>query len=114
MYRLLFVLVLLAHDRRRIRHVGVTAHPTAAWTAQQLREAFPWDEAPRYSEGRHRPYPLTWSPPFDTSKKNVRADVEVCRPAQRTDGARGVQITRGMCLIGDQMDFLVGTGGSRL
>ena len=47
-YRLLFVLVLLAHDRRRIRHVAVTAHPTAAWTAQQLREAFPWDEAPRY------------------------------------------------------------------
>ena len=47
-YRLLFALVLLAHDRRRIRHVAVTAHPTAAWTAQQLREAFPWDEAPRY------------------------------------------------------------------
>jgi hypothetical protein len=47
-YRLLFVLMLLAHDRRRIRHVAVTAHPTAAWTAQQLREAFPWDEAPRY------------------------------------------------------------------
>jgi transposase InsO family protein len=47
-YRLLFVLVLLAHDRRRIRHVAVTAHPTAAWTAQQLREAFPWDGAPRY------------------------------------------------------------------
>ena len=46
-YRLLFVLVLLAHDRRRIRHVAVTAHPTA-WTAQQLREAFPWNEAPRY------------------------------------------------------------------
>src|SRR6202047_143277 len=46
-YRLLFVLVLLAHDRRRIRYVAVTAHPTAAWTAQQLREAFPWDEAPR-------------------------------------------------------------------
>src|SRR6266487_3420311 len=46
--RLLFVLVLLAHDRRRIRHVAVTAHPTAAWTAQQLREAFPWDEAPLY------------------------------------------------------------------
>jgi putative transposase len=47
-YRLLFVLVFLAHDRRRIRHVAVTAHPTAAWTAQRLREAFPWDEAPRY------------------------------------------------------------------
>jgi putative transposase len=47
-YRLLFVLVILAHDRRRIRHVAVTGHPTAAWTAQQLREAFPWNDAPRY------------------------------------------------------------------
>src|SRR6266850_7991462 len=47
-YRLVFVLVLLAHNRRRIRHVAVTTHPTAAWTAHQLREAFPWDEAPRY------------------------------------------------------------------
>jgi transposase InsO family protein len=47
-YRLLFVLVILAHDRRRIVHVAVTAHPTAAWTAQQLREAFPEDVAPRY------------------------------------------------------------------
>jgi putative transposase len=47
-YRLLFVFVLLAHDRRRIRHVAVTAQPTAARTAQQLREAFPWDQGPRY------------------------------------------------------------------
>ncbi|HEX7139411.1 MAG TPA: integrase core domain-containing protein [Vicinamibacterales bacterium] len=46
--RLLFVLVLLIHDRRRVVHTAVTAHPTAAWTAQQFRDAFPWDEAPRY------------------------------------------------------------------
>jgi hypothetical protein len=46
--RLLFVLVILAHERRRVVHVAVTDHPTAAWTAQQLREAFSWDEAPRY------------------------------------------------------------------
>jgi len=47
-YRLLFVLVILAHDRRRIVHVAVTARPTAPWTAQQLRNAFPEDHAPRY------------------------------------------------------------------
>jgi putative transposase len=47
-FRLLFVLVILAHDRRRMVHVAVTAHPTAAWTAQQLRNAFPENEAPRY------------------------------------------------------------------
>jgi putative transposase len=46
--RVLFVFVVLSHDRRRIIHVNVTAHPTAAWTAQQLREAWPWDTAPRF------------------------------------------------------------------
>ena len=46
--RLLFVLVMLAHERRRLLHVAVTEHPTAAWTSQQLRDAFPWDQAPRY------------------------------------------------------------------
>ena len=46
--RVLFVLVLLAHNRRRVVHVAVTAPPTAAWTAQQVREAFPWNVAPQY------------------------------------------------------------------
>src|SRR2546428_12139087 len=46
--RLFFVLLLVAHDGRRIIPTAVTAQPTAAWTAQQLREAFPWNEAPRY------------------------------------------------------------------
>lgn len=40
--------LVLSHERRRIVHFAVTAHPTAEWTAQQLREAFPWDTAPRY------------------------------------------------------------------
>ena len=39
--QVLYVFLVLAHDRRRIIHVNVTAHPTAEWTAQQLRDAFP-------------------------------------------------------------------------
>jgi putative transposase len=46
-FQILYVFLVLAHDRRRIVHFAVTAHPTAEWTAQQLREAFPWDTAPR-------------------------------------------------------------------
>jgi transposase InsO family protein len=46
--RVLFVLVVLLHYRRRIVHVNVTEHPTAAWTAQQMIEAFPNDTAPRW------------------------------------------------------------------
>jgi transposase InsO family protein len=46
--RVLFVLVLLAHHRRRIVHFAITEHPTAAWTAQQVIEAFPNDTAPQW------------------------------------------------------------------
>ena len=47
-FRLLYVLVILRHERRQIVHVNVPDHPTAAWTAQQVVNAFPWDMAPRY------------------------------------------------------------------
>lgn len=40
-FQVLYVFLVLAHDRRRMVHFNVTAHPTAEWTAQQLREVFP-------------------------------------------------------------------------
>src|SRR6266704_2112847 len=47
-FRVLFVLVVLSHDRRRLVHFNVTEHPTAEWTARQLVEACGPEETPRY------------------------------------------------------------------
>jgi transposase InsO family protein len=47
-FQLLYALIVLGHDRRRIIHFNVTHNPTQAWLAQQMTEAFPWDTAPRY------------------------------------------------------------------
>src|SRR6516162_6773629 len=46
--RVLYVFIVLAHDRRRVIHFNVTEHPTAVWTAQQIVEAFREDRAPRF------------------------------------------------------------------
>ena len=46
--RVLFVFIVLAHDRRRVVYFNVTEHPTAEWTARQLVEGFPWESPPRY------------------------------------------------------------------
>ena len=53
-FEVLFVFIVLTHDRRRVVHFNVTAHPTAEWTAQQMLEAFPFDTAPRYLFARSR------------------------------------------------------------
>ena len=47
-FRILFVLVVLAHNRRRVLHVNVTEHPTARWTAQQLEHAYSEEPTPRF------------------------------------------------------------------
>lgn len=47
-FRVLYVLVVLAHHRRELVYFNVTAHPTAQWVGQQMVEAFPWDTAPKY------------------------------------------------------------------
>jgi putative transposase len=47
-FRLLFVFVMLRHERRELLHINVTDHPSAVWTAQQIIEAFPDDSAPKF------------------------------------------------------------------
>jgi len=47
-FRILFVLIVLSQDRRRILHFNDTEHPTAAWTVWQLLETFGQDEVPRF------------------------------------------------------------------
>jgi hypothetical protein len=47
-FRVLFVLLILAHNRRCTLHFNVTSSPSAEWTAQQVVKAFPDDRIPRY------------------------------------------------------------------
>src|SRR3984893_2102531 len=59
-FRLLFVLVILRHQRRRLISLSVTANPTAEWIARQITDAFPWNEAPDCMIRDHPTAP--WSP----------------------------------------------------
>ena len=47
-FRVLYVFIVLRHDRRQVVHFNVTTNPYAEWTAQQIVNAFPFDEAPRF------------------------------------------------------------------
>ena len=47
-FRLLFVVLIPLHDRRKLIHFNVTDHPTAAWLSRQVTDAFPWNTAPRF------------------------------------------------------------------
>ena len=47
-FRVLYVLFVIHHARRQVLHFNLTAHPASEWVLQQLREAFPYDTAPRY------------------------------------------------------------------
>jgi putative transposase len=59
LYRPLYAFFIIALGSRRVVHVGVTRHPTDAWVAQQLREATPFDERPRFlirdNDGKYGP-----------------------------------------------------------
>jgi len=87
-FEFLFVFVVLAHDRRRVVHFNVTAHPTAEWPAQQIVEAFPFDSSPKYLwRDRDRIYGLEFRKQVDVMgiKEVLSAPPS---PRQRQLGAR--------------------------
>jgi putative transposase len=47
-FRLLYTVIIVGHNRRKVIHFDVTQNPTQVWLAHQMTEAFPWDTAPRY------------------------------------------------------------------
>ena len=47
-FRVLYVFIVLRHDRRQVVHFNVTTDPYAEWAAQQIIDAFPYEEAPRF------------------------------------------------------------------
>jgi len=76
-FRILFVFIILHHARRRIVHVNLTANPTSQWTAQQIREAFPWETAPLYLiRDRDR----TYGKAFETRLRAMRIEEVLIAP----------------------------------
>ena len=47
-FKVLYVLIIISNDRRKIEHFAVTSNPSSAWVAQQIREATPYGEVPKY------------------------------------------------------------------
>jgi putative transposase len=47
-FRVLYVFIVLRHDRRQVVHFNITMNPYATWTAQQIINAFPYEESPRF------------------------------------------------------------------
>ncbi len=97
-FRFLFTFIILRHDRRRVVHFNVTEHPTAEWTAQQIVEAFPDDEAPRFlirdRDGIYGQY-------FQTRVANMGIEEVVCArrsPWQNPYAERLIGSIRRECL----------------
>ena len=47
-FKILYCFIILRHEQRKIVHFNITTNPTAQWTAQQIKEAFPYDHSPKY------------------------------------------------------------------
>src|SRR5215472_4106351 len=102
-FRVLFVLVILSHDRRRVVHVNVTDHPTAAWTRQQIREAFPDHTAPTYLV---RDRDNCYGPDFDRLLQSVGMEEILIAPRSPWVGSGAGAVIRRQ-LLGRIRGFLL-------
>jgi putative transposase len=84
--RVLFVLLVLSHERRRVVHFNVTEHPTAEWTMQQIVDAFPDDTAPRWLL---RDRDSIYSDAFQRRVANMTISEVVSSPYAAPDSACG-------------------------
>src|SRR3989454_6464369 len=98
LFQVFFVFIVMRHDRRRIVHFNVTAHPTAEWTAHQILEAFPFDLAPKYLlRDRDRIYGHTFREQVAVMQIKEVLGAWRC-PWQRALVERGIGSIRRECL----------------
>jgi putative transposase len=76
-FRILYTLIVLDHDRRKIIHFGVAENPTQLWLSHQITEAFPWDTAPRYLL---RDRDASYGPAFRARVKGMGVEEVVIAP----------------------------------
>ena len=108
-FRMLYVFFVIRHARREVLHVNVTAHPSAQWVCQQLREAFPYDQVPRY---------VVFDRDSKFDREVVRTlkgmGVEVVRTAYRSPWQNGVAERWVQSVRQDLLDHVVVFGERRL
>jgi transposase InsO family protein len=98
-FQVLYVFLVLAHDRRRILHFNVTAHPTADSTCQQLRNAFPFQQFPRYLL---RDRDAIFGQVFREQVRAIGIEEVLSTPRSPWQRAYVERIT-GLCFLSDEM-----------
>ena len=93
----LYVFFLISHDRRRLLHFDVTAHPTAAWVWRQMIEATPWGQHPRFLIHRDRVYGADFATrAAGLGIESIRTPIQA--PRAKAIGERVVRSLRRECL----------------
>jgi hypothetical protein len=84
-FRILYALIVLGHDRRKVIHFDVGENPTQVWLSRQMTEAFPWDTAPRHLL---RDRDASYGPAFRDRVRVIGMKEVVSAPPHRLDPPR--------------------------